>query len=257
MKRLAGCLGALVSLSLAGVLGAADYVPVDGGLFRSALPVNGREVTVAPFLMRTRPVTNAEFLAFVGVHPEWQRGKVAALMVSAGYLGDWATAESFGSLPADAPVTGVSWYAARAYCEGEGARLPDWYEWEFAAAADVTRADARADPAWRAQILQWYEHPAASILPNVGGRKNVWGISDLHGSIYEWVEDFNGLFVTTDSRSQGEQRTLQTCGAAALSLDDRENYAILMRIAMLSALSARDTVGSVGFRCAKDMETKP
>jgi formylglycine-generating enzyme required for sulfatase activity len=74
----------------------------------------------------------------------------------------------------------------------------------------------------------------------------------LHGSIYEWVEDFNGLFVTSDSRSQGEQRTLATCGAAALSLGDRENYAILMRIAMLAALNAADTVGTVGFRCARD-----
>jgi formylglycine-generating enzyme required for sulfatase activity len=32
------------------------------------------------------------------------------------------------------PVTQVSWFAAQAYCEAQHARLPDWYEWELAAA---------------------------------------------------------------------------------------------------------------------------
>jgi formylglycine-generating enzyme required for sulfatase activity len=74
----------------------------------------------------------------------------------------------------------------------------------------------------------------------------------MHRLIWEWVDDFNGLFVTVDSRNQGEQKLLETCGAAALSLGDRENYAILMRVALLSALSARDNLESVGFRCARD-----
>ena len=73
----------------------------------------------------------------------------------------------------------------------------------------------------------------------------------MHGLIWEWVDDFNGLFVTVDSRNQGEDKMLETCGAAALSLGDRENYAVLMRIALLASLDARDTVSSMGFRCAK------
>jgi formylglycine-generating enzyme required for sulfatase activity len=36
-------------------------------------------------------------------------------------------------------------------------------------------------------------------------------------------------------------------------MDDRENYAVLMRVAMLSSLEARDTTSSLGFRCAKDL----
>ena len=52
--------------------------------------------------------------------------------------------------------------------------------------------------------------------------------------------------------SQLDPDLLQFCGAGALSTDDRENYAVLMRIAMLSALEADDTTGNVGFRCARD-----
>ncbi|POZ61148.1 SUMF1/EgtB/PvdO family nonheme iron enzyme, partial [Chromobacterium alticapitis] len=143
-------------------------------------------------------------------------------------------------------------HAARAYCASEGARLPTWYEWEKAAAADDKRPDARDDPAWRERILRWYEQPGGRRLPAVGQNVNFWRVSDMHGSIYEWVEDFNGLFVATDSRAQGEQRTLATCGAAALSLGDRDNYTILMRIAMLVALNGNDAPQAMGFRCAKD-----
>lgn len=231
---------------------AADYAAVSGGAFRSALSPDGAAVAVKPYRLRARPVTNGEFLRFAQAHPEWRRGAVPALYAGGGYLADWRAADDFGDLPADAPVTRVSWHAARAYCRSEGARLPAWREWEMAAAADAGRRDARDDPQWRARILQWYAQPTGRLLAPVGREPNVWGVSDLHGSIYEWVEDFNGLFVTSDSRSQGEQRTLATCGAAALSLGDRENYAILMRIAMLAALNAADTVGTVGFRCARD-----
>lgn len=237
---------------------AADYAPIAGGPLNSALSEDGKAVTVAPYRLRTTPVTNAEYLAFVLQHPEWRRGAVAALFAAGGYLAGWSTPGDFAPLQANAPVTQVSWHAARAFCQSEQARLPSWYEWEMVAAADATRRDARSDPLWRERILQWYEHPASQSLPLVGQNPNVWHVSDLHGSIYEWVEDFNGLFVATDSRSQGEQRTLGTCGAGALSLNDRENYAILMRIAMLAALNANDTLGSVGFRCARDgLEASP
>jgi hypothetical protein len=34
-------------------------------------------------------------------------------------------------------------------------------------------------------------------------------------------------------------------------MQERENYATLMRIAMLSALKAADTTNNMGFRCAR------
>ena len=37
-------------------------------------------------------------------------------------------------------------------------------------------------------------------------------------------------------------------------MDDRDNYAVLMRVAMLSSLDAKDTTTSLGFRCAKDLK---
>ncbi|QEL55257.1 formylglycine-generating enzyme family protein [Chromobacterium paludis] len=256
MKWRAGWLAACTGLAWIQAAAAGQYVDIAGGRFRSAMSVDGAAVTVAAYKLRAEPVTNAEFLGFVLSHPQWRRDRAPALFAAAGYLAAWRTASDYGKLLARAPVTQVSWYAARAYCASEGARLPTWHEWERAAAADDKRADARDDPAWREQILRWYEQPGGRGLPSVGRDVNFWGVADLHGSIYEWVEDFNGLFVSTDSRAQGEQRTLATCGAAALSLGDRENYAILMRIAMLVALNGNDAPQVMGFRCAKDSEER-
>ncbi|TLZ41503.1 MAG: formylglycine-generating enzyme family protein [Gammaproteobacteria bacterium] len=152
---------------------------------------------------------------------------------------------------ANQPVTRVSWFAARAYCETSGERLPSWYEWEMAAAADERQPDARHDAQWQASILDWYGQPASHPLARVGsGPPNYYGIQDLHGLVWEWVDDFNALIVSGDSRDQGDPDKLKFCGAGALSLKDRENYAVLMRVAFLSSLEARSTAHSLGFRCA-------
>ena len=115
------------------------------------------------------------------------------------------------------PVTQVSWFAASAYCEARGARLPRWYEWEFAAAASATRPDARDDPAWRQQILDWYSKSARGALPVVGASPaNYFGIRDLHGVVWEWVEDAGSMLVSDDSREQGDPNRNRFCGTGAL-----------------------------------------
>ena len=239
---------------------ASEYVAVPAGRFESALqqsatPGVSVPVDIAAFALRASPVTAGEYLAFVLAHPEWQRGQVARVFADESYLIDWRSPQQLSSAQAAArPVTHVSWFAAKAFCESEGARLPTWLEWEYAAAADQTRRDARKDPQWRQRILAWYERPSSVALPPVGGPPNVYGVRDLHGLIWEWVEDFNSLFIAADSRTQGDPEKLKFCGAGAIGLIDRDNYAILMRVALLSSLSAADTTGNLGFRCARSLD---
>ena len=243
-----------------GLASAADYVVLPGGRFESVLPQGSVPtvtvpVDIAAFALRATPVTTGEFLAFVQAHPEWRRDRVPPIFADKRYLIDWrapnVTASIEGSRP---PVVNVSWFAAKAFCESEGARLPTWLEWEYAAAADDTRRDARADPQWRRTILAWYERPTAAVLPAVGGRPNAYSVRDLHGLIWEWVDDFNALFIAGDSRTQGDPDALKFCGAGAISIIDRDSYAVLMRIALLSSLGAADTTSNLGFRCARSLE---
>lgn len=240
----------------------ADYATLPGGRFESVLPQGkvptlATPVDVRPFELRRTPVTLAEYLAFVRANPAWQRGHVPALFADALYLASWPSALQLppGVDPAS-PVVHVSWFAARAYCESEGARLPTWLEWEYAAAADETRRDARADPAWRQRILAWYARPSNAPAGPVGGPPNVYGVSDLHGLAWEWVEDFNALFIAGDSRTQGDPDLAKFCGSGALNIVDRESYAVVMRIALLSSLDAAGTTGNLGFRCARPLESR-
>jgi len=250
----------LMLAALADRAGAADvgYVAIAGGTLRSVLPADGvnAPAAVAPYLLRSRLVTNAEYADFVRRTPAWQSGLAPALLAAPTYLSGWSGATDYAPLAADAPVVRVGWFAAQAYCASEGGRLPRWYEWEFAAAADDHRPDARDDPAWLAHILGWYadagKQPPRSVAT---GSANFYGIHDLHGLVWEWVEDYSGLFVNADSRASGDQKLLDYCGGAAVSLADRRNYAVLMRLALLSAMDARQDGANLGFRCARDPVT--
>jgi formylglycine-generating enzyme len=251
--------GLLAALSLAGAATAAaadanPFLRVEGAELRTALPLGAQQqrVPVRTFLLQEHPVTNAEFLAFVTEHPEWRRGSAPVVMAGADYLSHWAGALEPGPGAADSqPVTRVSWFAAQAYCEAQHARLPTWYEWELAAAASADRRDARADPAWRQQVLDWYARPAGGVLPAVGSAPaNIYGLHDMHGLVWEWVLDFNSL-LPADADPE------QFCGSGAQNLQLKENYAVLMRIAMLGSLRAADTGHTLGFRCARDAESAP
>ncbi len=232
------------------------YVPIAAGTFVSVLSsaADNGPVQVDAFALRAMPVTNAEFLAFLSARPEWRRDRIPAVFADSRYLHHWSGPASISAqLGANRAVTSVSWFAARAFCEYEGARLPTWYEWEYVAAADETHADARRDPSWRARILSWYGRTSDMPTPAVGGPANYYGIRDMQGMIWEWVDDFNALFISADSRNQGDPDKLQFCGAGAISLQDKENFAVLMRIALLSSLAGADTTDNLGFRCARSL----
>ena len=211
---------------------------------------------VAAFELMREPVTNAEFLVFVRAHPRWRRDRALPLYVERDqYLSHWQGTLSLGAgaLPRQ-PVTRVSWFAARAYCEAQGARLPTWDEWEYVAAADETQRDARSDPAWGARILDWYARNSAGPLPQIGrNMANAYGISDLHGLVWEWTDDYSSMLVVGDNRNQQDSERYKFCGAGALSVADRENYPVMMRVALLSSLRGSDSTSNLGFRCAREL----
>jgi formylglycine-generating enzyme len=253
----------VAAMSGSAAVSAADHdwarIPATEA-FASVLKYEDTQGTlrVEAFELSATPVTNAQYLAFVRQHPQWQRGRAPAVLADARYLQHWDAPLQPGQGAANQPVVWVSWFAAQAYCEAQGARLPTWSEWEVAAAADATRADARRDPAWRERMLSWYSRPGDAPLPPAGqGAATVHGVHDLHSLVWEWVEDYSAMLVSADNRQQGDADKLRFCGAAGLSTDDRENYAVLMRVAMLSSLQAADTTANLGFRCARDLPEIP
>jgi len=213
---------------------------------------------VGEFLIDKFPVTNADFLEFVRANPKWQRSNMKRLFADENYLKHWADDLDLGrdaEKIADSPVTNISWFAARAFLKFKGKRLPTTDEWEYAACADETRANATTDDKFTARLLEWYGKPGGSLLPSVKiAPANFYGVHALHGYVWEWVGDFNNSMVTGESRGDtGIDRKLY-CAGGALGATDTRNYAAFMRYAFRSSLKGNYTVPNLGFRGARDIK---
>ncbi|MHB8667328.1 MAG: formylglycine-generating enzyme family protein [Burkholderiales bacterium] len=235
----------------------ADYRTVSSGTFISALSLDGARLPlhIAAFAMRATPVTVADYRTFVRAHPEWRRDRVPELYAVGGYLASWSGPLRRGpAIDPQRPVTEVSWFAARAYCASEDARLPTWYEWEYAAAADASRIDARDDPARDARILQALLARTQRAPAAVGeAGADLYGLHDMNALVWEWVDDYTAMFVNADARDPGQASLLKLCGGSALAFENRAAYPIMMRVAALSAMKPVDASGNIGFRCVRDL----
>ena len=209
-------------------------------------------VPVKEFCLDILPVTTAEFLAFVRANPGWRRSRVARGLADAAYLRNWADDLVPGTnAPPDAPVTLVSCFAAQAFAEWRGKRLPTVAEWEYAAAAGPHGPDGAKDPAFVRRVRAWYDRPSAMRLPAVGlGGANFWGISDLHGLVWEWTADFNATSVSGAGRAGTRPAGEAFCGAGAQGARDVGDYPAFMRYGLRSSLQADYCLHNLGFRCA-------
>ena len=249
----------LLLLALAAAPAAADPVPTEMTRIPAGryvpLFVNGRPtVEVRAFALDRHPATRAEYLAFVRANPRWQRGRVPAAFAEGGYLAGWRGPLDQGSATdARRPVTEVSWFAARAFCAWRGARLPTTDEWEYAALASETVRNASRDPAFVARLLDLYRRPRP-LPPVVGsGFRNAYGVSDLHGVVWEWVLDFNSLLVSDDSRATAGRDHPLFCAAGVVGATDPGNFPAFLRYGFRAALQGRTTVANLGLRCAQDL----
>jgi formylglycine-generating enzyme required for sulfatase activity len=245
-------------LSGNGVAQSQKMVAVTGGVYTPLYGVDSTAVSVNSFKMDVYPVTNSEYLAFVQKFPAWKKSKVKKLFADGNYLMDWPTDDSFGNdLPPNAPVTNISWFAAKKYCECQGKRLPTIDEWEYAAMADEVTADARKKKSYNQFILSWYES-RDTYSKTIGSTfKNFWGIYDLHGLVWEWTGDFNSVLISGESRKDVDKDSNLFCGSAAVGASDLMNYAAFMRYAFRGSVKANFSVKNLGFRCVEDVEDQP
>ena len=244
-------LAALVGLLTGAAAAAAPLAPVAGGSYLPFYPVDGEGVhEIAAFELHTRPVTNADFLEFVRQHPEWDVAAPPEVFADPAYLAHWEGPGDLGEAHPDAPVTHVSWFAAGAYCESAGLRLPSEDEWEVAARADATREDATGDPTRTAELLALYGAGRAPS-PVAQDEPNVFGLHDLHGNVWEWVEDPWSTISMSDSRNEVDDDIARVCGGASLGARDRTDYPAFLRHATRSGLDPASVGSSLGFRCAR------
>jgi sulfatase modifying factor 1 len=230
-----------------------EMARIGGGTYTPQFANGSARVSVPAFALDRLPVTRGEYLAFVRANPAWRRDRVRAVHAGPGYLADWPAPLSAGTArDARRPATNVSWFAARAYCAWRGKRLPTTDEWELAARASETRADATGDPAFLARLLELSTRRRADAV--VGSTfRNVHGVWDLHGLAWEWTLDFNSLLVSDDSRATSGRDHPLFCAAGVIGAADPGNYAAFLRYGFRATLEGRTVQGGLGFRCAMDL----
>lgn len=193
-------------------------------------------------------VTKKDFAQFLEKNSNWKKENIAEIFADASYL------QSFDGKPDNTPITEISWFAAKAFCEFHKMRLPTLAEWEFMAAASETKADANKDEKFLRRILDWYGEPYTGKLKSVGSiYENMYGLWDMHGLIWEWVDDFNSNFVTGESREDSSFNKDMFCGGGSMSSANKEDYAAFMRFAFRSSLKGNSSVWNLGFRCVRSI----
>ena len=219
------------------------------------------------FYMDVYEVTNAQFKAFVDSNPQWQKDRIADGFHGGDYLLHWS-GTNYPSGRAEHPVVWVSWYAAMAYAEWAGKRLPTEAEWEYAARGGlsgkkypwgdtITPADAN------------YDDHVGDITPVGRYAANGYGLYDMAGNVWEWcldawVEDFYAVSGNSRNPIAGGETiqwvldnftTISTDFARALRGGSWSYGSRYLRVAARSGFEPTGIFDDIGFRCARGTVT--
>ena len=223
-------------------------------LFLAEVPAH--EVTVDSFYIDIHDVTNRKFAMFVAAVPGWNKEQADDSMHNGRYLEHWFNSEPPRDM-LDHPVTFITWYAAVAFCNWRGKRLPTEAEYEWAAQDPETRAEypwGEAPP--RDDLVSWGGNGIDGTVPVGRYPSNSRGLYDMSGNIWHftsdpWVGAYSEMLADPEAVDEAAddphiRRVVRggSWGANAANL----------RVRYRDSHRPFDAREMVGFRCAKSAE---
>ena len=220
-------------------------------------------VHIDAFFMDEHEVTNVEYKEFLLENPRWQKSRIDQRFHNGNYLLYW-DGNNYPSGKANHPVIYVSWYAAMAYAEWAGKRLPTEAEWEYAARGGVA---GQKYPSGNTISTREANYNRDVDDTTAVGRyaANGYDLYDMAGNVWEWCldeYDADFYFVSRDSRNPiSGARTIQwmldnftsipTNSSRVLRGGSWDYSAQGLRVADRRGNSPALTYTTFGFRCAR------
>ena len=220
------------------------------------------EIYVEAFYIDTYEVTNAQYKKFIDANPQWQKDQILDKYHYGNYLDYW-DGNNYPTDKDDYPVTHVSWYAAMAYAQWTGKRLPTEAEWEKGARGGLVGMKypwGDAIDASKANYDENFDGP----MPIGNYAANGYGLYDMSGNVSEWCLDANEYHVTSRGQiipdvepiSVTETTYLVHNFAEVKDFPERavrggcwDSYAPDVRAGSRFALEPTIAYGKLGFRC--------
>jgi formylglycine-generating enzyme required for sulfatase activity len=216
------------------------------------------------YWMDQTEVTNAMYAAFLNDQGNQRGGGTFWLDVYGSEVmieeidGVW---QSTGEYNGFRPVNEVTWYGAQAYCAWAGRRLPTEAEWEKAARGGLVGVKypwGDNDPtctAGRQNGAQYYGCPGR-IAQVMKFEANGFGLYDMAGNLWEWVNDWYAPDYyegSPDSNPQGPPNGSRRVVRGGSYTDSEEYLGVVLREGTPPNQSWNDQ----GFRCAQSVEVTP
>ena len=161
------------------------------------------------------------------------------------------------------PVINVSWWDATAYAAwlseetGETYRLPSESEWEYAARAGTTTHYSWGDDIGRNRAncdgcrSRWDDDRTS---PTGSFPANAWGLHDMHGNVWEWVEDCSHQNYARAPRDGSAWTRGGNCGRRVIRGGSWVDPPRNLRSALRTGLDVGDGNSAAGFRVARTLD---
>lgn len=156
------------------------------------------------------------------------------------------------------PVINVSWDEAQTYVRwlsqhtGERYRLLSEAEWEYAARSGVTTQFSTGEVITRDQANIGSRNlersmPVGAFMPNA------FGLNDVHGNVYEWVQDCYAEGYE-DAPDDGSAFERPACQDRIMRGGSFNHVDYMVRLGSRNRMGADWRLYTVGFRVARDLE---
>lgn len=243
-----------------------------GGTCNPALGLDSmptHEVNISDFWMESTEVTYTQYVNFLNMlgadgHLTGCDDRLCVITKVESTSGliafDGSTYATANPAVDDYPITEVTWYGARAYCESIGRRLPTEAEWEYAARGTSGTVFPWGDEwTYEAANVRGTVTVGQTIIAEVQpvGGFPVYasrdGVRDLAGNVAEWTADWyaDDTYATLASRvldptgpENGTERVVRG--------GSWDEYAFFARSVQRSHYPPATTSSSIGFRCVAD-----